>query len=185
MEEKEEEIIYRICYVCKQKKPLSEFYSNKTRKLGKSYICKTCAKIQRKRYRANHMEEIAVYLKKYREDNKQEKLKRDKRYYKTEKGRLLRRCRSQRRRARRAEATVEGGGVTPEEFSRIVKNQGGKCNMCVKRFCKSRPATLDHIIPLSKGGLHTSANIQALCKSCNSSKNAKILKGYITSWSHK
>jgi 5-methylcytosine-specific restriction endonuclease McrA len=43
-------------------------------------------------------------------------------------------------------------------------------------------ATQDHIIPVSRGGGLTFENIQALCKSCNSSKNAKLDKSFITVW---
>lgn len=34
---------------------------------------------------------------------------------------------------------------------------------------------IDHIIPLSRGGLHEPGNLAAACKSCNSSKGAKLL----------
>ena len=228
--EEPEEVIYQICRVCKESKPLSEFYRDKTRKLGRDSICKKCKAIKNvqyreehkeeiakyqedhkeeakkyreehkeeigerdKQYREDHKEEIPEYQKKYREEHKEENAKyredhkeqisaREKKYRQSEKGKLLGRYHSQRRRARKAEA--EGDGPTPEDFERIIKNQRGKCNMCCKRFCKSRPATIDHVIPLSKGGPHTSSNIQALCGSCNSRKKAKILKGFINSWAY-
>lgn len=34
---------------------------------------------------------------------------------------------------------------------------------------------LDHIIPLSKGGTHTHANTQLLCRKCNNIKSDKLL----------
>ena len=40
--------------------------------------------------------------------------------------------------------------------------------------------TLDHLIPLSKGGRHSVGNIGTLCSSCNSSKHART----ITEWKH-
>ncbi len=45
--------------------------------------------------------------------------------------------------------------------------QEGKCAHC-KIEAK---LTLDHIIPLAKGGMHDRSNAQLLCRSCNSSKN--------------
>ena len=220
MDEKEEIIIYRTCTVCDERKKLTEFYIDRTRKLGRSYICKKCHAKRAKRYRTvqrehcreyarkynlEHKPEIARQRAKYREDHKEEIderckqyrgqhkdqiAERSKQYYakhkdevlahqkiygqthreqihkkgkkwredhrarshehakkhrQTEKGRLSATLRNHRRRARKLDA--KGDGVTPEEFERIIKNQGNKCNICGKRFCKSRPATIDHIIP--------------------------------------
>lgn len=39
-----------------------------------------------------------------------------------------------------------------------------------------REATVDHILPLSKGGLHTPENVQLLCRRCNTEKNNTIAK---------
>jgi 5-methylcytosine-specific restriction endonuclease McrA len=30
--------------------------------------------------------------------------------------------------------------------------------------------TLDHVIPLTRGGAHTASNLRVACRSCNSSK---------------
>lgn len=40
--------------------------------------------------------------------------------------------------------------------------------------------TLDHIVPLSRGGMHSVGNIGTLCLSCNCSKHART----ITEWKH-
>lgn len=49
-----------------------------------------------------------------------------------------------------------------------------KCLLCGRKFDIS-DLTVDHIIPLSKGGKHEWRNIQPLCKSCNSKKHNKII----------
>ncbi len=36
------------------------------------------------------------------------------------------------------------------------------------------PLEIDHIVPLSRGGIHKKDNFQTLCKSCNTSKNNNI-----------
>ena len=46
-------------------------------------------------------------------------------------------------------------------------------------FCNSREnITIDHIIPISRNGRHSVGNLQPLCKSCNSSKNARLISEY-------
>ena len=45
-------------------------------------------------------------------------------------------------------------------------------------YNQSNAATLDHIIPKSKGGSHTYDNVTLLCRSCNTMKRDKILTNY-------
>lgn len=48
--------------------------------------------------------------------------------------------------------------------------------------CKSiRKLTIDHVVPLSRGGHDGKDNIQPLCQSCNSKKSSKIID-YRKSW---
>lgn len=57
------------------------------------------------------------------------------------------------------------------EFKQYIFNRDGR--KCVK--CGStKKLTLDHIIPVAKGGEDNENNIQILCKSCNSSKGDKL-----------
>lgn len=46
-----------------------------------------------------------------------------------------------------------------------------KCGYCGKELFKNGMATLDHIIPKSRGGKHTKYNLVTSCKSCNSRKS--------------
>jgi 5-methylcytosine-specific restriction endonuclease McrA len=48
-----------------------------------------------------------------------------------------------------------------------------RCNRCGKWFKKS-DIDVDHIIPQSRGGTDDLWNLQALCKHCNRSKQAKM-----------
>lgn len=61
--------------------------------------------------------------------------------------------------------------LTTKEWIEIVEKYGGKC-LCCGRVGN---ITMDHVIPISKGGPHSAANIQPLCGSCNSSKGTKTI----------
>ena len=49
------------------------------------------------------------------------------------------------------------------------KIQNGLCYYCQKKF-KPTELTMDHIVPLSRGGKSTKGNIAACCKTCNNEK---------------
>jgi 5-methylcytosine-specific restriction endonuclease McrA len=70
---------------------------------------------------------------------------------------------------RRAAMHAAEGHHTADDITRITAAQGGKCACCRER----RKLTLDHITPLAKGGSNWPANLQMLCKSCNSAKGAR------------
>jgi 5-methylcytosine-specific restriction endonuclease McrA len=58
-----------------------------------------------------------------------------------------------------------------QKTRKAIFNRDGK--ICKK--CKAvKNLTLDHIIPVSKGGKNSLENLQVLCKSCNSKKSNKL-----------
>lgn len=78
-------------------------------------------------------------------------------------------AKNQRRRASKAKVVVEN--VAP---SAIYERDAGICQLC-KKPVEREKMTLDHVVPLSKGGAHTFGNLQLAHRSCNSSKGAKLL----------
>jgi len=48
------------------------------------------------------------------------------------------------------------------------------CPNCGCRFSSRNPATIEHIIPLALGGTHTRDNLRLWCRSCNSSRGARL-----------
>lgn len=46
----------------------------------------------------------------------------------------------------------------------------GECYYCKQKF-KPDELTLDHIVPLSRGGKSTKGNVVPCCKTCNNQKN--------------
>lgn len=69
------------------------------------------------------------------------------------------------RRARQRNAPVND--LTARQWHAIKAAYGHRCAYCRQR----RNLTMDHVVPLSKGGSHTAANIVPACGPCNSSKH--------------
>lgn len=192
------EIKSRICTKCKLEKLLSEFNNDKKGKYGKRSLCKKCESQKRKKYYQKYAEERKAYRKQYYQENKEtenrqsEKYRKshlekfreyDKKYrnkpakkkmaqerkrkwYHTPRGRQLEKARKYRRRLQ-IKATQQ-----PYDFEKICDKYGNICLRCKKK----RKLTVDHVIPLSKGGHDTEQNVQPLCKHCNCIKRDKLGK---------
>ena len=50
------------------------------------------------------------------------------------------------------------------------KRATGLCNYCRQRF-PARELTMDHVVPLVRGGRTTKSNVVPCCKSCNDKKS--------------
>jgi len=122
----------------------------------------------------------ASYKEKYPEKERERHAKKSLRY-RTEKPELVKlwgknwsdrnphkvTLKSQRRRAKTSEFVV-----LEKDIASIYSRPCVRCNT-------TSNITLDHIIPLSRGGAHSVGNFQPLCKSCNSSKGAKTMTEWI------
>lgn len=80
-------------------------------------------------------------------------------------------------RARKAGATV----IEIVEREYILERDGYRCYLCrdqtdpdASPFDPSSP-TVDHVIPLSKGGQHIATNMRCACLGCNSAKQADLV----------
>lgn len=63
------------------------------------------------------------------------------------------------------------GRLPKGTIKNLMFTQKGKCIVCETNILEKYH--VDHIQPLSKGGLHTQFNIQLLCPACNMRKSAK------------
>jgi 5-methylcytosine-specific restriction endonuclease McrA len=83
---------------------------------------------------------------------------------------------SRRRRARLAGTDTS---LTPAQWDAILawhrSDEGCRCAYC---FDVCAP-TLDHVVPISRGGDHTADNVVPACKSCNSSKGTRSLEVFL------
>ena len=67
------------------------------------------------------------------------------------------------------EGLKKAGFVTVEIRNKILKRDNGKCLSCKT----TKGLTIDHIVPISKGGYTKEDNLQVLCRSCNTKKQQK------------
>lgn len=78
-------------------------------------------------------------------------------------------------------AAMRGAVIEKVNPSIVFDRDGWQCRQCGcdtppsdRGTCKSTAPELDHIYPISKGGLHSYANTQCLCRACNHAKADKI-----------
>lgn len=71
---------------------------------------------------------------------------------------------------RRYQTQKYGNETEPYDFKAICRFYKNTCLACGRTDVK---LTVDHIVPISKGGGDVASNIQPLCQQCNSSKNDK------------
>jgi 5-methylcytosine-specific restriction endonuclease McrA len=77
-----------------------------------------------------------------------------------------------RRRARRAHNGVNM--VTSDEIATIVAQPCAACDA-------PAPSTVDHVVPIARGGAHSIGNLMPLCGPCNTSKNDMLWIEWINS----
>lgn len=120
--------------------------------------------------------EVIEHRRRWEQEN-QEHLKRKKRewgqqenhrnYIKEYRQRPLRKAHKRRTESiRRAQKRNSPGEFTVEQFEEMCYLADNKCLTCGK----NTKLTIDHVIPISKGGCSCIHNIQPICLSCNSRK---------------
>lgn len=79
------------------------------------------------------------------------------------------------KRRRRAQAANAGVfAFSSGDWLRLQRRLDFRCVYCGER----RPLSMDHVVPLIRGGRHSIGNIVPACMPCNASKNGR----YITEW---
>lgn len=163
------------CSRCQLVKDSSEFYKNKRTATGLTSYCKDCNKVKALEWKRNHPEAMARWRadmlernpeheRQYRAINKDRDSARIARWSKENRAR-----RNATQNARRARE-YSGGTYSAEEWLDLCDQYG---NVCLS--CGIDEITVDHVVPLVRGGANTIDNLQPLCKKCNFSKGSKII----------
>jgi len=192
----------KACTRCKVEKPLDQIGKNKSSKDGYNIYCKDCLRqlgqlqrdANRKRNRAyqaaylerhrakinvrkmaryySKPEELQAKAAQYREENHERRLEIERlsRAKNKEKSRPKKNARQSFRNRLLSQTPYL---ILDKELNRIYSSPCFNCGSMENQ-------SLDHLIPLSRGGRHSTGNIITLCLPCNMSKHAKTM----TEWKH-
>ncbi len=182
---------YRVCNKCKQQKSTNDFY----RRLDDlQRTCKICQKTRRKldyqknpekekekarNWRLQNPEKTAAMRLAWKRKNKEKNLASVIRYQKanpdkhniaSKKYRLKNQDKYNNYANERRAKKLKNGvfKITDKDFKKL---QSQSCQNCGTQ----KNLTIDHIIPISRGGTHSIGNLQMLCGFCNSSKSNKVM----------
>jgi 5-methylcytosine-specific restriction endonuclease McrA len=188
----------RTCTKCNQCKPLAEFYRDKRARGGYRADCKACRIAQQTAYAVANRESVTAYQASYREQHRREAVTTARRwklehpdrfrdlmeqYRAVPENQQLARARAKafrvanpdrrsdyhhRRRVQKLAGPL-GGLIAPAALWAKFAYWGNRCWMCGT----TEDLTIDHVKPLSKGGLHILANIRPACSRCNTRKRAR------------
>lgn len=153
----------KFCPKCSTHKPRSEFKPRSGFKNAVSSECKDCAMVMHKEWYAKNREDNIKAAAEWKRRNP-ERAKEQQREWKQANPERKREL-EHRRRARKHENGVYA--ISPKDMRRLAK-------ACV--YCGSvEQITMDHVIPISRGGTHGVGNLVPACASCNAVKNARTI----------
>ena len=157
--------------------------------------------VRQKKYHASHLEEARIYEKQYRIDHREElRIKahekylahrdenraRSTEYHRLHKGELDAKQKAynqtaggkqaKRRVMQKRRNEQRGGGLLDiKAFYVKCTEVGWHCRICGKKLTKET-VTIDHVVPVCRGGTNSIENLQPLCKHCNCKKEARPMR---------
>jgi 5-methylcytosine-specific restriction endonuclease McrA len=185
--------MFYTCRLCGIAQPIENFHNKQSNKTGHDYRCKSCRKSEQALYRLKNSAEIhererlyrLAYPERLKHNSRASRQRRpgsarsrQARFYAKHTQRVLAeqlayqrahpeqyREYQRRKRARKQHAHV----VEYIDRQAIYTRDNWICQICLQPV-QPPDATLDHIIPLSKGGEHSARNVVLAHRSCNSRK---------------
>lgn len=177
----------KLCRKCGCVKPFEDFPRNCLNKDGLGIYCKECNRAQARAWSEKNAERKRQQRREYYKTNTEHVLRINQRSYAKHRdkrrahGREYRQINSWQKRfperaalnqrVRQHRKRGNGGAFTAAEWEALCAQYDYKC-LCCGEY---KPLTVDHVVPVSKGGDSSIANIQPLCQSCNSSKGDRYI----------
>lgn len=124
------------CTKCGQRKPHSEFYANAGGKDGLRADCKACVAARRKAWYAENREREIHRVKDWQRENREKYLAKQRRWREENREEL-----SRRNRERHLQKTF---GITPDDYDRMLEEQGFGCGICGDAPPEHGPLHVDH-----------------------------------------
>ncbi len=125
-------------------------------------------RVSSKKWRDKNKKRHAEMIKNWREKHKERSNELVKRWARNNPEKIAAFKKNQNAKRRLRKST---GKITHEEWALIKDKANNRCFYCKKK----KYLTQDHVIPLSKGGVHCINNVVPACQSCNSKKGNKII----------
>ena len=155
-------MLEKFCKKCNTLKTLDQFDIDSRTKLGVAYQCKACRVLYFRMWRKENVARSTAYTTKYRQQHRQQYNARV-RLYRKDRAHVW----DHNRRAR----LLAGGIYTIQEWCALLEKYEYRCLACGSKD----HIVVDHVIPLSRGGMNTIDNLQPLCFTCNAKKHAKTI----------
>ena len=128
------------------------------------------------KHNQEHKKEIQQYMKQNHKEHREEHLRYGREHYIAHREELLENSRkyflehpeahSKANHNRRALLANAPGTLTKKDIKKCLEDHQNKCYYCNS----TEHLTIDHLVPLSRGGSNTPDNIVPACKACNSRK---------------
>jgi len=164
----------KLCTKCNQSKELSSFGILRASSDGRATLCSVCQGQKNKEYLERNRETILQKAKDWYSNNKQKKKDYDK--FSPKRKEYTKATLKQKSiayhnyKARKANQTdPPGWELTKDFWDTLVQKYDNRCCYCRQET----KLTIEHVVPLSRGGKHSASNIAPACGSCNYSKSDK------------
>lgn len=164
--------VMKACSKCGESKPPEAFSRNARMADGLNPACKACRNAQNAAYRATHRDSIVEQKRTAYAADKSAQLEWNRAWRVN--NRATHRLQRQRRRAVLKAASIDADFSATEMLADWAARGLNGCSYCPGDF-----ESIDHIVPLNRGGQHQLANLAPACVRCNSSKRDSLLSEWL------